>query len=78
MKKNKIKILLVEDIKIAQVITKLLLEQMHYEVAIAETGTDAISLADKNSYDYIFMDLGLSVSGKSNPVLTFMERYDFC
>ena len=60
MGKVKHKVLMVEDLKIAQKVAKLILSNdLGCAVDIAETGAQALELANKNSYDLIFMDLGL-------------------
>lgn len=55
----KYKILLVEDMEIAQTMGALVLTEMGCEVRIAETGKEATEQADKENFDMIFMDLGL-------------------
>lgn len=57
--KYKYKILLVEDMKIAQKIASLRLAELGCDVDTAETGTQALELINKRKYDLIFMDLGL-------------------
>jgi len=52
-------ILLVENQKISQKIAKFHLSGMGYQVDTAETGGHALELVNKQSYDLIFMDLGL-------------------
>ena len=53
------KILLVEDTPISQLAAKSLLEEMHCEVATADTGEIALELFKKYKYDLVFMDVGL-------------------
>lgn len=60
MAKAKYKVLMVEDLKVAQKVAKLMLtNDLDCNVDIAETGAQALDLADKNDYDLILMDLGL-------------------
>jgi len=53
------KILLVEDERIAQIVNKMLLEELGYMITIAENGQQALDMAQKNDYSLIFMDIGL-------------------
>ena len=53
------KILLVEDIELAQIIARHMLKSLHCDVDVASTGMEAIQKARDNQYDYILMDLGL-------------------
>lgn len=55
----KYKVLLVEDLKIAQKVATLRLNEQGCDVDIAESGAQAIEFFGKNQYDLIFMDLGL-------------------
>lgn len=59
MLKQKIKVLLVEDHKLIQMATKLLVEAAGACVDIASNGSEALHLTQKNCYDIIFMDIGL-------------------
>lgn len=64
--KNKINILLVEDVIIGQKMAIIVLEQLslNLHIDVAASGTDALKYAEKNQYDAIFMDLGLpDISG---------------
>jgi CheY-like chemotaxis protein len=56
---NKLKILVVEDSRIAQKMVLFVLTKMQYQVDVADTGNAAINLAQKNKYDIILMDVGL-------------------
>lgn len=56
---NKIKVLLVEDIKIAQKVAEMILTALNFEVDIAESGEQAILLFLRNKYQMVLMDLGL-------------------
>lgn len=53
------KILVVEDIKIAQKLAGMILHQLNCEVDTADNGVQAIECYNKQTYDLIFMDLGL-------------------
>lgn len=59
MEDRKIKILLVEDFKIAQRAAVMLLTQLNCEVDVAETGAQALEWILKKKHDLIFMDIGL-------------------
>lgn len=53
------KILLVEDNKINQMITKKILEKKRMIAELCETGEDAIDMMRKNKYDLVLMDVHL-------------------
>lgn len=53
------KVLLVEDNKINQMITKKMLEKKQMDVAICETGEDAIDMVRNFKYDLVLMDVHL-------------------
>ena len=53
------KILVVEDTLIAQMIMKTHLTQIGFEVDVASDGVTAIEKGLNNSYDLILMDIGL-------------------
>ncbi len=53
------KILVVEDHPVAQRIAQLILEKLHCEVDLADTGLKALSKAEAHHYDLMFMDIGL-------------------
>ena len=58
-------LLIVEDNKINQVITKKMLAKKEITSDIANNGTEAIELATKNSYDAILMDIHMpGISGE--------------
>lgn len=64
MKKFNLKILLVEDEPIAQIIVQNIIEKAGYDLDIVNSTKQAFLLLKKNTYDLIFMDLGLpEVSG---------------
>ena len=57
---NKMKVLIVEDVKIAQIAARLVLEQIgDFTIDIAGDGMQALQLASQTKYDLIFMDIGL-------------------
>lgn len=56
---KKIKVLIVEDSKIALKIATVILATFHCEIHSAELAADAIKLVNKNQFDIIFMDIGL-------------------
>ncbi|MFC3909239.1 PAS domain-containing protein [Legionella dresdenensis] len=56
---HKSRILIVEDNDIAARVAKLLLERLECIVEIADTGLQAINMAQSKGYDLIFMDIGL-------------------
>lgn len=58
-------LMIVEDNKINQVITKKMLSKKEITSDIASNGTDAIDLAKKNKYDAILMDIHMpGISGE--------------
>lgn len=52
-------VLLVEDIKLNQDIAKTMLEKDHHQVSIANTGVEAIAMANAQVFDLIFLDMQL-------------------
>ena len=56
---NPVRILVVEDTLIAQVVLKTQLTQLGCEVDLASDGIIALDKAQKNPYDLILMDIGL-------------------
>ena len=56
---KKINVLIVEDNMVARMAAKLNLEKLGCNVETAETGEKAIEMSMANSYDIIFMDIGL-------------------
>ena len=57
------KILIVEDNKINQVVTKNLLEKEKFEYAIANNGSEALEIMKKEKFDLILMDINMPVMG---------------
>lgn len=53
------KILLVEDLELAQIIAKYTLTTLKCDVDVASTGAEAIQKVHDNHYDFVLMDLGL-------------------
>ena len=56
--KNKTKILLVEDIKIIQIVHAQYLKNLRCDVDVASNAAETLCLA-KNHYDLILLDIGL-------------------
>ena len=56
---NRKKILLVEDSPLPQRIVKSILENLHCEVVIVETGEDGVAFCMENHFDLVLMDIGL-------------------
>ena len=54
---GKLKVLLVEDIQLNQLLAKIILNGFGFETDVADNGKIAIELAEKNNYDIILMDL---------------------
>lgn len=64
MKKFNLKILLVEDEPIAQIIGQNIIEKAGHDLDIVNSTKQALNMLNQNTYDLIFMDLGLpEVSG---------------
>ena len=64
MEGKRLKVLVVEDVPIAQKVAKITLLGLNCRVEIAEDGEKAITMFKSNSYDLIFMDIGLpNISG---------------
>lgn len=55
------KILIVDDNKINQVVTKKVLEQYGIENNTASNGLEAVSMVQENTYDFILMDINMPV-----------------
>jgi len=61
---NKIKILIVEDNKINQMITQKTLKKMHIKSDVIDNGTDAIEMVKNNNYSAVLMDIHMAgISG---------------
>lgn len=64
LKKKKLKVLLVEDNKINQVITKKIIAKQNMTCDIANDGYEAVSFSKNNIYDIILMDIHMpGISG---------------
>lgn len=59
MSQEKIRVLVVEDNVIAQLVAKSMLSDLGCDVDIASTGAEAIQRVAQKTYGVIFMDLGL-------------------
>ena len=59
--KTHLKILIVEDNKINQMVTKKLLDKSDHTCKIAENGLEAIELVKKHKFDLILMDIHMPV-----------------
>lgn len=53
------KVLLVEDAKVAQMVIESMLKTFPYDIAVADDGEQAIKILTETKYDLVFMDLGL-------------------
>jgi len=56
---NAINVLLVEDLKIAQMAATTALKILNWNIDVAETGLEALNCISKKAYSIIFMDIGL-------------------
>lgn len=59
MESDKMKVLVIEDVKIAQKMAALILTRLNCEVSLAGTGNRALELINTNAYQLILLDLGL-------------------
>ncbi|WP_298498653.1 ATP-binding protein [uncultured Algibacter sp.] len=66
-------ILLAEDNKINQIVTKKLLEKQNYKCTIVENGRDALFEAKNNSYDLILMDINMPIMNGNEATETIRE-----
>ncbi len=55
------KLLLVEDNEINQMVAQEILEQVGYEVSIANNGLEALEMLEKESFDLVLMDIQMPV-----------------
>ncbi len=60
---TKLNILVVDDNKINQIVTKNILTKKSYTVTLCSDGTEAVDAAKENTYDLILMDLNMPVMG---------------
>lgn len=56
---NIINVLLVEDLRIAQIAATSVFKALNLNVDVAKTGLEALDYIAKNAYSIIFMDIGL-------------------
>jgi two-component system, sensor histidine kinase len=61
MNQNKLKILIVEDNEINQIIIQTILKKLNCECTVASDGSIAVEICRKDSFDVIFMDLQMPV-----------------
>ena len=58
---NLCKILVIEDNKINQIVTKKILENNHYQCTILEDGYSALTLLETEKFDIILMDINMPI-----------------
>ncbi len=71
--KNTHKALLVEDDEINQVVAKTLLENIGFQITIANNGLEAVEFCKVNSFDIIFMDIEMPVMNGYDATLKIKE-----
>ena len=71
---TRLKILLVEDNPLNQVLAKRLLEKRGHSVVVAGNGRDAIEVLDRQSFDLILMDMQMPVLGGLEAATLIRER----
>lgn len=71
-----LKILLVEDDNLVQIIHRKMLEELKCEVDIAESATKALNLLNKE-YDFLFVDIGLPDIDGFSLIQKIRSRSDF-
>ena len=69
-----VKLLLVEDHQVNQMVAKRLLENWGFEVVLAENGAHAIEIAQQASFDGILMDLQMPVMGGVEAAKTLRKQ----
>ncbi len=67
------KILLAEDNKINQIVTKKLLNKIGYNCVIAENGSEAVELLKKDQFDLVLMDINMPVLDGMQATLEIRE-----
>ncbi|WOD42361.1 ATP-binding protein [Hwangdonia lutea] len=73
-KGNKYKILIVEDNKINQIVTKNLLVKQNYACDIVDNGLKAVEIMKaKNSYDLILMDINMPVMNGNDATVAIRQ-----
>ena len=55
------KVLIVEDNKINQMVTRKILEKKQCECVLAESGAEAVALLEKETFDVVLMDINMPV-----------------
>jgi len=73
--KNKYRILVAEDNKINQVVTKNLLKKQGFECKIAQNGQEAINEFKKHDYDLILMDINMPIMN-GNDATVAIRKFD--
>ena len=68
-------ILLAEDNKINQIVTKKLLENQNYEYTIVENGKDVLFEVNNNDYDLILMDINMPIMN-GNEATKLIRKFD--
>lgn len=64
MNKDKLNVLLVEDVLMVQYAVKTALSSLSWHIDVADTGKSAVALAEDHEYDLVLMDIGLpDISG---------------
>ena len=56
---SKLKVLIVEDNKINQIVTKKILEKLHFKSHVTESGIEALEIVSKETFDLILMDINM-------------------
>ncbi|SEM07762.1 Signal transduction histidine kinase [Aquimarina amphilecti] len=67
------KILIAEDNKINQIVTKNLLKNIHCESIIAENGQEALEMLQKETFDIVLMDINMPVLDGMQATLKIRE-----
>lgn len=76
-KKNGRKVLIVEDNKLACLALKSMVDSLGFDVEVAMTGDEAISMSSTNHYDFIFLDLGLPDQSGIDVLLTLRSKSNY-
>jgi signal transduction histidine kinase/FixJ family two-component response regulator len=75
IKEGGYKILIAEDNKINQVVTKSLLKKYNYECTIVENGEEAVNEIKNNHYDLILMDINMPIMN-GNDATKVIRQFD--
>jgi len=70
------KVLLVEDIRVNQMIANKMLSSIGLTVELAENGLEAVEMVDNNEYDLIFMDCQMPVMDGYEATLAIRNNSD--